>query len=576
MISLLVRGLKPLAAALLLLLLPACAWSPFATDPEAPAEARRHMVATAHPLATRAGLDILRRGGSAIDAAIAAELVLTLVEPQSSGIGGGAFLLHYDRPARQVDAYDGRETAPAAIAPDVFLDADGKPRDFFDAVVGGASVGVPGFLRMAEQAHDDHGRLPWAWLFRPAIELAENGFPVTPRLHRLIAEDPHLATFGPAADYFHGADGAPPPVGTILRNPALADTLRTIARDGADAFYEGEIARDIVAAVRAAPRNPGALSVADMAAYRPVARKTLCRPYRIWRVCVMPPPTSGGTTVLQMLGMLSHFDLAALGPDAPESWHLFAEAGRLAFADRNAYIADPDFVDVPVEGLLDDAYLAERAALIDPGRALPEVGPGTPPGTAHAAATGHAPEKPSTTHLVVVDGVGNAVSMTASVENAFGSRLLVRGFILNNQLTDFSFRPEVDGRPVANRVEPGKRPRSSMAPAVVFDRKGEFRLATGSPGGPNIIAYVAKSLIATLDWGLDVQRAAALPNLSSRGGPVRLEEGAELAALAAALRARGHEVVVEPLVSGIHSVERRDGVLFGGADPRREGVARGD
>ena len=574
------RILTPLAAAIGLLALATCS----DPAPEAhyygglspdPAEADDHMIAAAHPLAAEAGLEILRDGGSAVDAAIAAGLVLTLVEPQSSGIGGGAFMLHFDAEAGAVAAYDGRETAPAGIDADVFLDPEGTRRDFFDAVVGGQSVGVPGFLRMAELAHSAHGRLPWADLFAPAIGLAEDGFEITARYHKLVTDDPYLKVSPQAARYFYDASGAAHPVGTRQRNPALAETLRILARDGAAAFYDGPIANDIVATVRMAQRNPGSLSRADMAAYQAKARDALCGTYRDYKVCSMPPPTSGGVALLQMLAMLEGFDLAALGPTSPDAWHLIAEAGRLAFADRNRYLADADFVAVPVAGLLDPAYLAERARLIDRTASMGTAVAGTP-AAAPATGDGATAEVPSTTHLVVVDGDGNAVSMTASVENAFGSRLMVRGFLLNNQLTDFSFGPGRDGALVANRVAPGKRPRSSMTPVLGFDGDGELAFATGSPGGSRIIGYVLKSVIAMVDWGLDPQRAVAAANIVNRNGATELEAGIGLEALAAALEARGHETITRKMISGLHAIRVRDGDLEGGADPRREGIAIGD
>jgi len=565
-----------LAAALLLAAsLVACARLPeTATGPRA-------MVAAANPLAAEAGRDVLRQGGSAVDAAVAVQMVLTLVEPQSSGIGGGAFMLHYDAKSGAASAYDGRETAPAAINPRVFLDVQGKPKTFFDAVVGGSSVGVPGVLRLLELAHRRHGRLPWARLVEPAAALAERGFAVSPRLHELIARDRHLKTFEATARYFHDETGAPLAAGAVLANPALARTLRAIAAEGADAFYVGPIARDIVAAVRRAPRNPGRLALADLAAYRALERAVLCRPYRAWRVCVMPPPTSGGVTTLQILGLLEPFDLAALEPGSAAAVHLISEASRLAYADRDRYLADRDFVAVPVAGLLDRGYLAERAKLISPDRAMGRAEPGLPPGWSAAdgrlkRADDASAELASTSHFSIVDAAGNAVSMTTSIENAFGSRLMACGFLLNNQLTDFSFLPEVDGRPVANRVEPGKRPRSSMSPTLVFDSEGRLALALGSPGGSRIIAYVVQALIAVLDWGLDMQAATALPHHVNRNGATELEEGTALVALAPALEAMGHEVEIKALTSGLHGIRVTARGLEGGADPRREGVVLGD
>ena len=542
-------------------------------DAPTPVLAERHMVAAAHPLAAEVGREILRAGGSAVDAAIAVQAVLTLVEPQSSGIGGGAFMLHYAGDSGAVTAYDGRETAPAAVREDLFLNADGSPKGFFEAVVGGSSVGVPGVIRMLALAHQEHGRLPWAALFQPAIALAEEGFAVTPRLHYLISVDRYLATFPETRRYFYLPDGKPLPVGHRLRNPAYAESLRLIATQGADGFYTGLLAEAIVVRVRSAPRNPGLMTLQDLAAYQAKERPALCRPYRQYEVCGMPPPTSGGIAVLQMLGLLERFDLAQAGPKGVAGWHLLAEAGRLAFADRNAYVADSDFVNVPVGRLLARNYLRSRALLIDPDGSLGEAKPGD---VGQRAAVVRQNEPPSTTHFSIVDGAGNAVSMTSSVENAFGSRLMAGGFILNNQLTDFSFRPEIEGRPVANRVAPGKRPRSSMSPTLVLDEEGTLYLAIGSPGGSRIIGFVAKALVGVLDWGLDVQSAISLPNLTNRNGVTDIEAGTALEPLVSDFEALGHKVRLRGMNSGLHGIRITDQGLEGGADPRREGVALGD
>jgi gamma-glutamyltranspeptidase/glutathione hydrolase len=461
--------------------------------------------------------------------------------------------------------------------PDMFLDQAGKPMKFYDAVVGGLSVGVPGLLRVLELAHRDHGRLPWARLFEPAITLAETGFVVSPRLHESIARDKYLKTFGAARDYFHGPDGKAWPVGTKLTNVAFAETLRIIARDGADAFYTGALARDIVETVRLAARNPSGMTVADLASYEAKKRAPLCLSYRLWLVCGMPPPTSGGVTTLQILGILQEFDLAAVKPGTAQAVHLIAEASRLAFADRNTYIADPDFVQVPAAALLDPRYLKKRGRAISPDRGMGTAKPGKPRGTqALRLAPGGDGMGISTSHLTVIDAEGNTLSMTTTIESAFGSRLMVRGFLLNNQLTDFSFKPDDDGTPVANRVEAGKRPRSSMAPTLVFDGSGRVVMALGSPGGSRIIGYVAKTLIAVLDWNLDMGDAVALPHFVNRNGTTDLEDGTPLAALKPALEALGHRVNVRPLNSGLHGIMVTPEGLVGGADPRREGVALGD
>ncbi|HYC13319.1 MAG TPA: gamma-glutamyltransferase, partial [Stellaceae bacterium] len=519
----------------------------------------------------------LRQGGSVADAAIAAQLVLNLVEPQSSGIGGGAFLLYWSEREHRVETFDGRETAPSAARPDRFLGPDGKPLVFMDAVVGGRSVGVPGTLKMLALVHAKHGRLPWARLFEPAIRLAEDGFPISPRLHTLLAAEKYLGRFEPARSYFYGADGAAKPVGTVLRNPAFAATLRLLAEKGPDAFYTGTLAADIVAAVTQAPVAPGDMSMADLAAYSAKERPPVCGPYRRYRICGMGPPSAGGVLVLQILDLLQRFDLRRLRPASVEGLHLFAEAGRLAYADRDRYLADSDFVPVPVQGLIDPAYLAARSHLIDPERDRGKVEPGVPP-EKHALlrADGASLDLPSTSHLSIVDAEGNAVSMTTTIENEFGSRLMVDGFLLNNELTDFSFRPEVDGKPVANRVEPGKRPRSTMAPTLVFGPNGKLLLVLGSPGGAEIANYVALTLIAVLDWGMDIQSAVDLPHLGNRNANTEIETGPGAEALAAALRARGHTVTIRELNSGLHGIIRTKRGLEGGADSRREGVALGD
>ena len=548
--------------------------------------AARHMAASANPLATEAGREMLRAGGSAVDAAIAIQFVLGLVEPQSSGLGGGAFLLHWD--GKALVAYDGRETAPMAADEKLFLLADGKAMPFYDAVVGGRSVGTPGTVRLLEVAHRRHGRLPWARLFDPALRLADSGFAMSPRLNMLLAAEKHLKSDAAAAAYFYQPDGTPKAVGTVVRNPAYAATLRAIQAGGADAFYKGEIAADIVKAVRGHP-NAGGLAEADFAAYQVKTREAVCTDYRQWRVCGMPPPSSGGVAVAQMLGIFSVRNIAVVPPATvngklepqPDAVHLFAEAGRLAFADRAQYLGDNDFVPVDVAGLVDPRYVRQRAQLIG-DRSMGTAKPGVPAGTKSAFAADPSPPKSATSHISVVDSFGNALSMTTTIEDVFGARVMVRGFLLNNELTDFSFVPQADGLPVANRVQPGKRPRSSMAPTLVFDRaSGQLVATVGSPGGSQIIGYVAKTLVGIMDWGLDVQQAIALPNFGSRNGPTEVERGQVSTTLVEGLKARGHDVREIDMGSGLQGIVRvrlPDGRTgwSGGADPRREGVALGD
>ncbi|WP_248749048.1 gamma-glutamyltransferase [Pseudomonas sp. MWU15-20650] len=557
--------------------------------------AERHMAAAANPLAAEAGREMLRQGGSAIDAAIAMQAVLTLVEPQSSGIGGGAFIMVWD--GNRVHAYDGRETAPTGATERLFLKADGTPMAFTDAQIGGRSVGTPGVLRALEMAHKKSGHLQWAKLFEPAIRLAEQGFAISPRLHSLIAADRFIPQSPEMAAYFLNTDGSPKAAGTLLKNPALAKVFKRIAKEGPDALYHGPIADEIARKVQGHP-NPGSLSQTDLLGYTAKERSPLCTDYKQWKVCGMPPPSSGGIAVAQILGTLQALEardprlaIAPMTPvkstspaglePTPEAVHLIAEAGRLAFADRALYVADADFTPVPVAGLVAPNYLAQRAALIGE-RSMGIAKPGQPAGIQVAYAPDRSPLRISTSQVVAMDDVGGAVSMTTTVEAAFGSHVMVQGFLLNNQMTDFSFIPEENGQPVANRVQPGKRPRSAMAPTLVFDRKsGELLATVGSPGGSQIIEYVSKSLVAMLDWKLDPQAAISLPNFGSRNGATELEQGLFSPVLKQALKDKGHALNEIDMTSGIQAIVRTRNaqgkvVLSGGADPRREGEALGD
>ncbi len=532
--------------------------------------AHRYLAVTAHPLATQAAADILKGGGSAIDAAIAAQMMLTLVEPQSSGVGGGGFLLYYDAKQRQVQAYDGRETAPAKARGERFLDAAGKPLPFFKAVASSKAVGVPGLMAMLGMVHAAHGTKPWQQVFQPAIDQARTGFAISPRLYRMMHNDPLLCRSPTAAPYFCGPDGKPKAEGSRLVNPALAATLQQLAKQGPAALYQGRLGRDIV--VQLGP--DGDLDEADLARYRAIQRPALCRPVQAYTVCGMPPPSSGGIAVLQMLSMLATQDIGRYAPTDTQFIHRFAETGRLAYADRDRYVADPDFVAVPADGLLDPGYLRERAALISPERSMGHAAPGQPAGATQQGQDSQS-ERPSTTHMVIRDARGNIVSMTSSIEYTFGNRRMVDGFLLNNQLTDFAFMPVEDGLPVANRVEGGKRPRSSMSPIIVLDAKGEPLLAVGSPGGSAIINYVAQTLAAVLLQRQTLDAAVALPHFGSRNGPTELEMGRGLEAQAALLQSLGHEVGMIDLNSGLHGMMRRGPVWESAVDPRREGSALG-
>ncbi len=572
----LLQAFRPFRLALPLLALSACA-APTMQSPTtgAAVAAAPGAVSAADPRAAEAGREILRQGGSAADAALAMVIALTVVEPQSSGIGGGGFLVYHDERRDQIFSYDGREKAPAAVTPALFLGPDGKPMGQREAVPGGKSVGVPGNIRMMELAHERHGRLPWAQLFQPAIRLARDGFAITPRMHRMLSGASRVAglsAWGRAQ--FYQASGEPKSVGTVVKNPELARLLASLATRGPDFFYTGPPADALVQTVRSAPVNPSSMTKGDLVSYEAKQRPVPCGEYRGHRICGMGPPSSGATTVFAILKQLERFDLAGLGRQSPEAWHLIAESMRLAYADREAYLADPDFVRVPTAGLMDPAYLARRSELIAPGRALPSVSAGTPPGAPRVTAAADG-EVPATSHMVAVDSGGNVASLTSTIEGVWGSGLTVNGFFLNNELTDFSLSPERNGAPVANRVEPGKRPRSSMSPTIVYGPDGEVRLAVGAAGGPTIIAQVAKAIIGVVDWKLPVQEALALPQIMGTPERVTVERGTWLEVIAPTLSAMGHRVVaVEPGYKA-NAVERLNGSWRGAADPRSEGVALG-
>ncbi len=541
-------------------------------------QAQRQMVVTANPHASRAGHEILKKGGSAIDAMVAVQLVLGLVEPQSSGIGGGAFLVYYDAENKRLTTFDGRETAPKAATADMFLDETGQPMGFFDAVIGGRSVGTPGTVALLFDTHRKYGKLPWADVVEPAIKLAEKGFEVSPRLHALITRAAEsLYQYETTRNYFLTEEAVPLFIGTVLRNQPYADTLTGIANEGNDFFYKGELASRIAETVQRAPGNPGYLAAQDLADYRVIEREPVCYNYRGFDVCGMGPPSSGALTVGQILGMLEAHDLKSSGPGSLKSWRLIGDASRMGFADRGLYMADSDFVKMP-KGLLNRAYLNSRGMLLNRSDALSpaEVAPGQPPFD-HALnfAPDNSLELPSTSHFSIVDDAGNVVSMTTTIENGFGSRLMVSGFLLNNELTDFSLVPEVNGKPVANSIAPGKRPRSSMSPTIIL-KDGKPVLAIGSPGGSRIIPYVAKTVIAWVDWDMDIQQAIELPHLVNRFGTYDLEEGTSAEKFAAPLEEIGFVTQVRGLNSGLHGIEITDNGLEGGADIRREGLAIGE
>lgn len=553
-------------------------------DERCEADGKGTLVVTAHPVATHAALAELRRGGNAIDAFVASQLVLGLVEPQSTGLGGGGFLVYYDARRKQLETYDAREKAPARATPELFLRADGTELGFSEAVLSGRSVGVPGVPMLLEVAHRAHGKRRWASLFESALELAEGGFVISPRLNAQISANAgNLARDPAAAAYFLDAKGAAKPAGTLLQNPGYADTLRSLRRDGAKGFYFGKIAADIARAVHRDPAAPGTLSELDLASYQVVVRAPVCGSYRGFEVCGMGPPSSGGIGVGQILGMLEPFDMAAAGPGTLRSVQLFTQASRLAFADRARYLGDPDFVDVPVAGLLDPGYLASRSALIAEDRDMGTASPGVPAGSNNpGAADGSPPRFGGTSHSTIRDACGNVVSTTTTVESPFGNNRMVDGFVLNNELTDFAFTPIVNGSPVANRVEPNKRPRSSMSPTIVFDREGQVVYTAGSPGGATIIGVTAQTLIGMIDWKLAPQQAAAFPHFLNNNGNTVLETTLpsvngplDLATLAPALTAMGHTVVSNAVTSGTAIIQVTPDGLIGGADPRREGTVGG-
>lgn len=523
------------------------------------------MVAAAHPLAVDAGLEMLRRGGSAVDAAIAVQMMLGVVEPHASGIGGGGFLVHYDNANQGVAVYDGRETAPAGATPTMFLGRDGKPLGYREAVASGISVGVPGVLAMLELAHKEHGKLAWRELFEPAIAAARDGFAVAPRLAGWLDRMPGLKQEPAIRALYYNADGSAKKVGDKIANPALADTMRLIADGGAGVLYRGAIAAEIVERVRNHAR-PGTLSLEDLAGYRPIKREPVCGPYRLWIVCGAPPPSSGGIAVLQVLELLEPFQIWRDAPNSLRPVHLIAEASRLAFADRDRYVADPAFVDVPTAGLLSPAYLAERRWLMSTDRSMGKIGPGVPPGYVERG----------TSHMSIVDRWGNGVAFTTTIEAPFGAQMMVRGFLLNNELTDFSPEPEVNGKKIANRVEPGKRPRSSQSPTLVLDRDRRLIIAVGSAGGSRIIGDALHAVIGMLDWEMPVAAALAQPRVNNRNGATELEVATPVADLADRLREMGHQVQVRVHEGGLAGIRRLGDGWDGAADPRRDGTARGE
>ena len=537
-------------------------------------EAKDYMVVAANPYASWAGKNILEKGGSAIDAAVAVQSMLSLVEPQSSGIGGGAFILYWDNKNKVLHTFDGRETAPKAVNSHWFIQGN-KPMRWIDAVVGGKSVGVPGAVKALEMAQKEFGKLPWNTLFDDTIKTAEDGFKVSPRLAKLVALDYHpgLKTFPASSTYFFPA-GLPLKEGTVKKNKKLAKTLKGIAEKGSDYLLKGEVAEKIVKAVNNAEINPGQMTLEDLANYEPVKREPVCGLYHEKRICGMAPPSSGGVNVYQILKMLEGFDLSQYAPDSVEFANLYTQASALSYADREKFIADSDFTNLPFAAMINTAYLERRAESISVDKEWRRKRAGNPYADANVA-LGTSMELPNTSHVSIVDKEGNAVSMTTSIEFMFGSGIMVEGFLLNNQLTDFSFSPTKNRFPVPNRAEPGKRPRSAMSPTMVFDKEGNLEVVVGSPGGSRIVSYVAQTLIGVLDFGLDIQQAINLPKITNRNDYTALEKGTPIAELEAPLKALGHNVKVVDLNSGLHGIQFKSGKLIGGADPRREGIAVG-
>ena len=536
----------------------------------------KSIVVTSNPYASKAAAEILRNGGSAVDAAITAQFVLTLTQPQSTGIGGGAFMLYWDKNSEKLYALDGREKAPASASPQLFLNKDGQPRKFYpDAVVGGISVGVPGMMRFLEQAHKKFGKLEWSVLLEYPIRLAEEGFELSSALYRTLSFLPDLKKIEPASSYFYkdnrNGELTPLPIGTILTNAEYAKTLKRIAKFGPEEFYSGQTANLIINAVNNSPFSPGLITLEDLANYTAVWRDPICGLYRKYKVCSMPPPTSGGITMLMMLKMLERFDFESEHPNSPNFIHLFSEAGSLAYADRDYYIADPDFVDIPVNGMLNEDYISERSKLIKKETSLRDRKPGKPKGYKKFSKNVDI-SRPSTSHLVIVDNFGNSISLTSTIEGPFGSHLMAGGFMLNNELTDFSLIPKKNGLFVANRVEANKRPRSSMTPTIIFNPEGEIYALTGSPGGNSIIGYVTKSVMAMVDWDLSPQDTVSLPHFIRKGENTELERGTDIVRYKQFLEKKGHKVVIIPKVSGLQIIKKKNKGFIGGTDPRGEGL----